>query len=239
MERVFDICHTCRRCVSLCNAFPSLFDLIDESETMELDSVPKASYESVVDECFMCDLCYLTKCPYVPPHEWDVDFPHLMLRAKAVKFSEGRVMTRDKLLTSTVAVGKFAGLPIVSEIVNAVNTNKTMRKAIEKVGGIHSEAPLPKFERPSYRQTVSKTEKALNDSIGRTRDEGKVPKVALFVTCYGNQNSPSLVSDMQKVFEHNGIMLEVIKSDSCCGMPKFELGDLESVRLFAEQVRRK
>ena len=150
--------------MSLCNAFPSLFDLIDESETMELDSVPKASYESVADECFMCDLCYLTKCPYVPPHEWDVDFPHLMLRAKAVKFSEGRVMTRDKLLTSTVAVGKFAGLPIVSEIVNAVNTNKTMRKVIEKIGGIHSEAPLPKFERPSYRKTVSKTEKTLNDS---------------------------------------------------------------------------
>ena len=93
MERVFDICHTCRRCVSLCNAFPSLFDLIDESETMELDSVSKASYESVVDECYMCDLCYLTKCPYVPPHEWNVDFPHLMLRAKAVKFSEGRVKT--------------------------------------------------------------------------------------------------------------------------------------------------
>ena len=235
MERVFDICHTCRRCVSLCNAFPSLFDLIDESETMELDSVPKASYESVVDECFMCDLCYLTKCPYVPPHDWDVDFPHLMLRAKAVKFSEGRVMTRDKLLTSTVAVGKFAGLPIVSEIVNAVNTNKTMRKVIEKVGGIHSEAPLPKFERPSYRQAVSKTEKTLNDSVGRPRDEGTEQKVALFVTCYGNQNSPSLVSDMQKVFEHNGIMLRVIKSDSCCGMPKFELGDLESVRVFADQ----
>ena len=118
--------------MSLCNAFPSLFDLIDESETMELDSVPKASYESVVDEFAMCDLCYLTKCPYVPPHEWDVDFPHLMLRAKAVKFSEEELGLETRVLTSTVAVGKFAGLPIVSEIVNAVNTNKTMRKVIEK-----------------------------------------------------------------------------------------------------------
>jgi len=30
------------------------------------------------------------KCPYVPPHPWNVDFPHLMLRAKAVKFRKGR-----------------------------------------------------------------------------------------------------------------------------------------------------
>lgn len=228
MERVFDICHTCRRCVSLCNAFPTLFDLIDESETMELDTVPKASFESVVDECYMCDLCYLTKCPYVPPHEWDVDFPHLMLRAKAVKFSEGRVRMRDKLLSSTVAVGKFAGLPIVSEITNAVNNSKILRKAIEKIGGIHSEAPIPKFERPSYRKAIS----ALKE---QRRDNEIMPKVALFVTCYGNKNSPSLVLDMQKVFEHNGIPLRVIQSDSCCGMPKFELGDLESVRKFAEK----
>lgn len=235
LERVFDICHTCRRCVSLCNSFPTLFDLIDESETMELDSVPKSSYESVVDECYMCDLCYLTKCPYVPPHEWNVDFPHLMLRAKAVKFSEGRVRTRDKLLTSTVAVGKFAGLPIVSEITNAVNNSKTMRKAIEKVGGIHSEAPIPKFERPSYRQAVSKNGRSVNNLIQQRRHEENMPKVALFVTCYGNQNSPSLVLDMEKVFEHNGIPLRVIQSDSCCGMPKFELGDLESVRKFADQ----
>ena len=28
LERVFDICHGCRRCVSLCGAFPTLFDLV-------------------------------------------------------------------------------------------------------------------------------------------------------------------------------------------------------------------
>ena len=101
LERVFDICHTCRRCVSLCNAFPTLFDLIDESETMEVDGVSKADYTKVVDQCYLCDLCYLTKCPYVPPHEWNVDFPHLMLRSKAVNYSKGKVKFRDKLITST------------------------------------------------------------------------------------------------------------------------------------------
>ena len=90
LERVFDICHGCRRCVSLCNSFPTLFDLVDESSTMEVDGVSKDDYSKVVDQCYLCDLCYLTKCPYVPPHEWNVDYPHLMLRAKAVKHKKGQ-----------------------------------------------------------------------------------------------------------------------------------------------------
>jgi len=43
-----------------------------------------------VDHCYLCDLCFMTKCPYVPPHEWNLDFPHLMLRAKALKHKQDR-----------------------------------------------------------------------------------------------------------------------------------------------------
>ncbi len=96
LERVFDICHGCRRCVSLCNSFPTLFDLVDESDTGEVDGVAKSDYWEVVDHCYLCDMCYLSKCPYVPPHEWNLDFPHLMLRAKAVQFSEGAAQFRDR-----------------------------------------------------------------------------------------------------------------------------------------------
>ena len=85
LERVFDICHGCRRCFSLCNSFPTLFDAIDASPTLELDGVDKKVYWDVVDHCYLCDMCFMTKCPYVPPHPWNVDFPHLMLRAKAVQ----------------------------------------------------------------------------------------------------------------------------------------------------------
>ena len=89
MERVFDICHGCRRCVSLCQSFPTLFDLVDATDDGEVHGVKKEAYWSVVDQCYLCDLCYMTKCPYVPPHQWNVDFPHLMLRAKAIKFTKG------------------------------------------------------------------------------------------------------------------------------------------------------
>lgn len=86
MERVFDLCHGCRRCVSLCQAFPTLFDLVDAGPTGEIDGVSKADYGKIVEQCYLCDLCYQTKCPYTPPHPWNIDFPHLMLRAKAVHF---------------------------------------------------------------------------------------------------------------------------------------------------------
>ena len=121
LERVFDICHGCRRCFNLCNAFPLLFDAIDESATGELHSVDRKVYWEVVDHCYLCDMCYMTKCPYVPPHPWNVDFPHLMLRAKALRFRKSGQRTRDRLLSDTDLVGSLAGIPVVAQIVNAVN----------------------------------------------------------------------------------------------------------------------
>ena len=155
MERVFDICHTCRRCVSLCNSFPSLFDLIDDSDTMEVDGVDKADYKKVVDQCYLCDLCYLTKCPYVPPHEWQVDFPHLMLRAKAVNYSKGDTKFRDKLITSTDLIGKIASKPVINNIVNWGAKSKVTRNILDKGLGIHKDASIPKYERKTARWQVS------------------------------------------------------------------------------------
>ena len=219
LERVYDICHGCRRCVSLCNAFPTLFDLVDESSTMEVDGVAKTDYGKVVDQCYLCDLCYMTKCPYVPPHEWNVDFPHLMLRAKAVKFKQEGASLRDKVLTSTDAVGRLATIPVVVEVVNAVNNNGVARKLMQSTIGVHAAAPLPKFNSNTARKRLAK----------RTTAASGDARIALYVTCYGNRNAPDTVADMVAVFEHNGVAVEVVKNEVCCGMPKMELGDLETV----------
>ncbi|MCA1805892.1 MAG: Fe-S oxidoreductase, partial [Xanthomonadaceae bacterium] len=154
LERVFDICHGCRRCFNLCNSFPTLFDAIDDSETMELDAVPRQVYWDVVDHCYLCDMCFMTKCPYVPPHEWNVDFPHLMLRAKAVKFKQGKTRARDKLLTSTDLVGSLAGIPVVSGVVNASNRNPAARKLLDKVLGVHPDAKLPEYHSKTLRKRL-------------------------------------------------------------------------------------
>jgi Fe-S oxidoreductase len=154
MERVFDICHGCRRCVSLCQAFPTLFDLVDNSKTMEVDGVAKSDYPKVVEQCYLCDLCYMTKCPYVPPHPWNVDFPHVMLRAKAVGFRKKGSRPRDRFLTSTDRVGKLATIPVVVQMVNAINGNPAVRKVMEKTIGVAAEAHLPPYDAARFRDTV-------------------------------------------------------------------------------------
>jgi glycerol-3-phosphate dehydrogenase subunit C len=226
LERVYDICHGCRRCVSLCNSFPTLFDLVDESSTMEVDGVEKDDYWKVVDQCYLCDLCYMTKCPYTPPHEWNVDFPHLMLRAKAVKYREGKVSTRDRLITSTDTVGRLAGIPVVSKMVNGSNSNRAFREQLDKVMGIHPDALLPEYHSETGRKRVADHRSAVTKPLPAGRTQGRA---ALFATCYGNYNEPHLAEDLFKVFEHNGIEMTLAEKEQCCGMPKLELGDLAAV----------
>ncbi len=226
LERVYDICHGCRRCVSLCNSFPTLFDLVDESETMEVDGVDKKDYIKVVDHCYLCDLCYLTKCPYVPPHEWNVDFPHLMLRAKAVKFKKEGVSFRDNMLSSTDTMGSFMGIPVINQIGNAANKSKAMRGITENVLGIHKDAVVPEY----HSKTLRKRAKGMSVDESAVKPAGETTgKIAIFATCYANHNDPELGEDLIKVLQHNDVVVKLADKEQCCGMPKLELGDLDSV----------
>ena len=232
LHRVFDICHGCRRCVSLCHAFPTLFDLVDESSTMEVDGVAKSDYAKVVDHCYLCDLCYQTKCPYVPPHPWNVDFPHLMLRAKAARHKRGGTPLSSKILSSTSAVGRIASIPIVVDAVNAANRAAPTRKLLDKTLGVHPDARLPEFDARTARRRLKHFDGESGiapEPAGRTRG-----KVALFVTCYCNTSHPESVEDLAAVFHHNGIAVKLIRREACCGMPKLELGDLDAVARYKE-----
>ncbi|MBA2077696.1 heterodisulfide reductase-related iron-sulfur binding cluster [Rhodanobacter sp. PCA2] len=231
LERVFNICHGCRRCVSLCHAFPTLFDLIDESKTMEIDGVDKADYPKVVEQCYLCDLCYQTKCPYTPPHPWNVDFPHLMLRAKAVDFREHGAPLSAKILSNTRAVGKLASIPVVVQAVNAANRNKAARKLLEKTLGVDADARVPEYHAPTARARLKKLDGAGEaQPAGRTRG-----KLAIFATCYCDHSEPGVVEDLAAVLAHNAIPNRLVEQESCCGMPKLELGDLDTVRKYKER----
>ncbi len=230
LERVFDICHGCRRCVSLCGSFPTLFDLVDATDDGEVHGVDKADYGKVVDQCYLCDVCYMTKCPYVPPHPWNLDFPHLMLRAKAVKFKNGEATFRDKLLSSTDTLGKFAGIPIVTEAVNALNKTKVMRSVMESTLGVDKDAWIPEYAPKTFMQLAQKSPTWPVRNGERTQG-----KVAIFSTCYINYNEPGIGQDLIKILDHNEIPYVIVEKEACCGMPKLELGDLESVAANKEK----
>jgi Fe-S oxidoreductase len=231
LERVFDVCHGCRRCFSLCNAFPLLFDSIDESPTGELDAVDKKVYWQVVDHCYLCDMCYMSKCPYVPPHPWNIDFPHLMLRAKAFRFRNGETRTRDRVLSATDAVGSIAGIPVVAQALNAVNRTATGRRLLDRTLGVHPQAPIPEYHSRSGRSRVARGSATATEAKATSDTRGRV---ALFTTCYCNRNEPRIAEDLAAVFRHNGIAVTLAAKERCCGMPKLELGDLDSIERLKE-----
>lgn len=231
LERVFDLCHGCRRCVSLCQAFPTLFDLVDNSASMEIDGVAKADYAKVVAQCYLCDLCFQTKCPYIPPHEWNIDFPHLMLRAKAVHFSKHGAPASAKLLANTRAVGRLASIPVVAEAVNWGNRSPALRGLLEATLGVHRDAAVPEYHSDKAERRVRDDDDGAN-AVPAGPTSGKV---ALFVTCYGRHNHPQMVEDMAAVFRHNGIAVKLVRKNQCCGMPKLELGDLHGVDRYKRE----
>ncbi len=228
LERVFDICHGCRRCVSLCNAFPVLFDLADSSSNGELDTVPKARFAAVVDQCYLCDVCFMTKCPYVPPHAFDLDFPHLMLRAKAVEFRKTGGRLRDRVLSSTDRLGSLAGIPVVTQAVNAVNQSAAGRLLTEKALGVDRNAWRPDYAARTFGADA-------RPHAAPVQDGDRTPgKVAVYATCYVNYNEPGIGHDLLKILEHNAIAYTLVRNEACCGMPKLELGDLDGVRRLKE-----
>jgi Fe-S oxidoreductase len=230
LERIFDICHGCRRCVSLCQAFPTLFDLVDATEDGEVHGVSKKDYGSVVDQCYLCDLCYMTKCPYVPPHPWNVDFPHTMLRAKAIKFRNGGVGRGERLLASTDVHGQFAGIPIVVQAVNALNKTQPVRKLLDRALHVHPDAWLPDLAMKRFRWSAPRDENP-PPVVNGERAPGKV---AIYSTCYVNYNEPGIGLDLIKLLRHNNVPYVVVEKESCCGMPKLELGDLDGVAKHKE-----
>ncbi|MGA0926443.1 MAG: heterodisulfide reductase-related iron-sulfur binding cluster, partial [Burkholderiaceae bacterium] len=198
--------------------------LVDESSTMEVDGVAKADYWKVVDQCYMCDLCYMTKCPYTPPHEWNLDFPHTMLRAKAIKFKKGEVGKAEQFLASTDKHGSLAGIPVVVQAANAVNKTKPARALMEKVLDVDKDAWLPALATTKFRSD------AVDNMTPAVVDGERTPgKVAIFATCYVNYNEPGIGHDLLKILAHNDIPYVIVEKEQCCGMPKLELGDLDAV----------
>lgn len=230
LRRVFDVCHGCRRCFNLCDSFPKLFDLIDDSDSGELDTVESADFKPVVDACTLCDMCYMTKCPYVPPHEFNIDFPHLMLRYRAIQFKNGEIPFVNKELTKTDRNGKAFGK--IASIVNWGSNveNSLSRKVLEKTCDVHRDASLPKFHKKTFLEIDKNETPRLNSEA-----PGYGRKAAIYATCFVNYNNPSIGIAAVEVLNRNGVKTEVIYP-SCCGMPQLEQGNITEVAKSAEKV---
>ncbi|MGH7126844.1 MAG: heterodisulfide reductase-related iron-sulfur binding cluster, partial [Stellaceae bacterium] len=230
LQRVFEICHGCRRCFNLCDSFPRLFDLIDATPSEEVDAVDRKDYATVADACTLCDLCFMTKCPYVPPHEFNLDFPHLMLRYRAAELKAGKIPWSRRQLVETDRNGALAGK--VAPLANwATKTDNALtRPALESLAGLDRHAALPKF----HSKTLVMRAKAASPTVNETAP-GFGRKAVLYATCFGNYNNPAIGEATRAVLALNGVATEVVYL-GCCGMPKLEQGDLAAVAAGARKL---
>jgi len=235
LRRVFDICHGCRRCFNLCDSFPRLFDMIDETPSGELHDVKSEQFQPVIDACTLCDMCFMTKCPYVPPHEFNLDFPHLMLRHRAAHgkaegfpFVQGQLAHTDRngMLAAPVA-------PIANW--GSARGNVLTRPLLEAVAGIDKRADLPKFHGRTFTMRAKAQDKSGVSAPKAAPAKGR--KAVLFATCFVNYNNPGVGEAARLVLAHNGVETEVAYP-GCCGMPHLEQGNLAKVAEQAEKISR-
>ncbi len=237
LERVFDLCHGCRLCFNLCPSFPTLFDFIDARDG-DVAGMTPVEQDQVVDECYQCKLCYL-KCPYVPPHEWELDFPRLMMRAHAVRHADGvgvKERLTDQFLGRTDLLGKVssAAAPVVNALTG--RTGSFPRKMMEKTTGIASERLLPPYSRQRFstwfkRRRSEATAKGPRSQVAAD-SQGSV---SVFPTCFVEYMEPAIGQDLVKVYERNRVECSMPEGTQCCGAPWLHSGNIKEFTKAAER----
>ena len=228
MRRVFDICHGCRRCFNLCDSFPKLFDFIDESDDGEVSSLSSEKFKPVVDSCTLCDMCFMTKCPYVPPHEFNLDFPHLMLRYRNAQRQKGEI---SNTIIQLAKIDRNAKIGVfLNQSINWITSikNKIFRNILEFITGIDKNAILPKYNKETFSNYFKKFKK-------NTIKKNLKRKVVIYSTCFVNFNKKKTGEAALKVLNHNNVEVEH-SYVGCCGMPYLEQADLEQVTKQAKLV---
>eukprot|EP01080_Neovahlkampfia_damariscottae_P002541 gene2541-3503_t len=263
LRRVFEVCHGCRRCFNLCNSFPKLFQMVDESDSGEIDSVNSSEFKKVADECTMCDMCFNNKCPYVPPHPFNIDFPHLMLRYKALENKKkNEVFVEEE---SSGIIDKITGYTDES-VATPVHIEKTTKTELTLQKPSFFEEQITKTDRNGKLATIlpflsnylisNRLVRKVLSTFG-IHEEAHIPtyskpnsndkiikneprklenrKVLLYSTCLGNYNSPDILSSSKKILEIQGCEV-IVDYSMCCGMPQLEQGDLASVSKSAKEI---
>jgi glycerol-3-phosphate dehydrogenase subunit C len=223
IERTFEICHGCRLCFKYCDAFPTLFSLLDNNYDGNVRGITPTETNKIMDQCFQCKLCEV-QCPYTERdgHEFKLDFPKLVHRYTAQRTREQGLTLQDKVLEDPDRAGSMARASF--GIANAANKVRLHRIFLEKTLGIHRDKLLPDFAQTTFGKWAERAGKISNEPGG---------EVVLFQTCYVQNNEPQIGRDTVEVLERNKVDVRCVNGLQCCGMPAWERGDLETLRKFA------
>jgi Fe-S oxidoreductase len=233
LTRVFDVCGGCRRCLSLCTSFPSLFEMLDRVSAgagiSDAGRLTPAQQDRVVDECFQCRLC-LANCPYAPGmHELAIDFPRLMARARAMRHATGqrtiRTIVADQLLGRTDPIGKLAtrAATAINRLVGA-EAGTLRRRLLARVTGVTARRRLVPFARRRFSRSLRSRPGTSGPAVDR--------RVTVFPTCLVEYRRPEIGHALVDVYAHHGIACDVARV-GCCGAPWLTAGDTRKFAALA------
>src|SRR3546814_18403980 len=95
-------------------------------------------------------MCFMVSCPYVPPHEFNLDSPHLMLRYRAAERKRDGADFRVEQLTKTDRNGRLARLaPRLVNWAGATRHNLT-RPVLSASACLHREAEHPQIPAKTF-----------------------------------------------------------------------------------------
>ena len=222
----------------------------------DVSQIKTAEYRKIVDLCWQCKLCF-NHCPYTPPHRFGIDFPRLILRAKAARAAAEGVSRRDRWLGNVDVVGAFGSA--TAPLSNWANGFKPHRVLLEAAVGVHRDRNLPRFHHKTFarwfRETRGTAEepsdpatgqartgdtlggemsRSLITKIAAVRKPSGTRKVALFYSCSVNYNEPQVGRDTVSILEKNGCRV-ACPPQVCCGMPYLDGGDMASAAANARK----
>ena len=194
----------------------------------DVEKLTDNHFQQIIPSCTLCDMCFMVKCPYVPPHPWNVDFPRVILRYRAIQAKKVS-LSLPKHTAKNLACMDRCG-PIATRVarpVNALLKNKFVRKVTEPVTGIDGRADLPPF----CRGTLIKD---WLDPVPNPKGHAYGKSVCLYLTCAMNYYESQIAQSAASVLAHWGVRVTGVYP-GCCGMPLLEQGYVGKV---ADQATR-
>jgi glycerol-3-phosphate dehydrogenase subunit C len=249
LSRVFDICNGCRLCTNFCGSFPSLFDMIgrsaDHRQPPGAGGLTPAQQDLVVDGCFQCKRC-VASCPYSHESvEQHIDFPRLVLRAQAMRHSNGQQRlqrgTATRVMAHTDLVGRIVTMfPSLSNRLVSARPGSLTRMLVARATGLSATRALPRFARQRFSVWFANRDNRFGFPGGSTGQES----VVVYPTCIVEYQATSVGQDLVDVFEQIGIACAVSKV-GCCGAPWLHAGNVKrfsklaahNVGKLADEVR--
>ncbi len=157
------------------------------------------SVDHSLDYCSSCGACTLA-CPQ------GVQIAELNSQARAVMKAD-HMPVRDQLITRTTLMGMM--MTPVAPLANAALHNKPIRTIVEKVIGIHRDAPMP----PAQTQTLQGW---LKKRPAPTRKATRGP-VVFFHGCAGGYFEVETSKKSIEVLEYLGYEV-IVPKQGCCGL---------------------